>query len=378
MLRKCIGSFLLGLFPAVFSIVVANSSEAEKRLDVSSPDSQTYLERALDLMQKNALHRDSIDWARIRAETLARATNATTPLDTYPAIAFALTQLQEHHSFLEPADNLPSAKREAVMAEMKKIRDSSFSAHVTRSPFASRKEILGHIDRHAEKLFAHVVIPMYIPEFAEDAKNEASDQQFAEKLHSVVSNLQAQKPDGWIVDLRGNGGGNMWPMLAGIGMILGEGDLGAFVSANGDRELWFYQAGRAGTRSSDNQEGVDSYVKTRPSVLQTLPWVAVLVDRGTGSSGEAVAISFAGRPRERSFGEHTAGYSTANEDDPLPDGAVLHLCVGTYADRTGRQYPDGIDPDLMLPAPDSRPAEEQDAVLLAAENWLTTQIGQSR
>jgi C-terminal processing protease CtpA/Prc len=28
---------------------------------------------------------------------------------------------------------------------------------------------------------------------------------------------------GWIVDLRNNGGGNMWPMLTGIGSILGEG-----------------------------------------------------------------------------------------------------------------------------------------------------------
>ena len=34
---------------------------------------------------------------------------------------------------------------------------------------------------------------------------------------------------GWIVDLRGNGGGNMWPMLAGIGPILGEGIAGYFI-----------------------------------------------------------------------------------------------------------------------------------------------------
>jgi carboxyl-terminal processing protease len=371
MVWKHTGAYATVLILSLSLIPNTQATRAEIGPEDSLADARAYLEYALDLMQKNALHRDSVDWARLRVETFAHATNARTSVDTYPAIAFALTLLQEHHSFLELPDSLTGAKREAVIAEIKKIRGSSLSpAH--RSPFAPSRKVLGHIDRQAGKRFAHLVVPMYVPAFAESEKNEAADQQFAEKLHSTVSDLLAQKPDGWIIDLRGNGGGNMWPMLAGIGVVLGEGDLGAFVSANGDHEPWFYRAGSAGTRSSESQDDIDSQVKAPPLVLPDLPWVAVLLDCGTGSSGEAVAISFAGRSRERSFGEHTAGYSTANEDEPLSDGAVLHLCVGTYADRTGRQYPDGIYPDVVLPAPHSRPAEDKDAVLQAAEAWLSS------
>jgi C-terminal processing protease CtpA/Prc len=86
-----------------------------------------------------------------------------------------------------------------------------------------------------------------------------------------------------------------------------------------------------------------------------------------------VAISFTGRPRARSFGEHTAGFSTSNERYRLSDGAALFLCVGIEADRTGYRYPDGIDPDVKLPTPDSRPTEEKDAVLQAAEDWIASQ-----
>ena len=42
---------------------------------------------------------------------------------------------------------------------------------------------------------------------------------------------------GWIVDLRGNSGGNMWPMLAGVGPVLGEGVAGVLQPGRGDGGL---------------------------------------------------------------------------------------------------------------------------------------------
>ena len=46
---------------------------------------------------------------------------------------------------------------------------------------------------------------------------------------------------GWIVDLRHNRGGNMWPMVAGLGPLLGEGRAGAFVDPDGGATWWGYQ-----------------------------------------------------------------------------------------------------------------------------------------
>jgi carboxyl-terminal processing protease len=342
-----------------------------------SAEARGYLEHALDLMQKNAFNKNSIDWAEVRRQTLARAKDAKTTFDTYPAIVFALTQLKEHHSFLQLPDTLGGAQRAAISAEILELRGSTESK-ASLSPFAPRKEMEGHVDRRGGRVFAHVVVPMCIPKYSEWEKNGPDFQEFARKLHGIVLDLQAQKPDGWIIDLRGNGGGNMWPMLAGIGAVLGEGEVGAFESANGDTEKWFYKAGKAGTYAADGREDIASYVEQKPFALPDMAWVAVLLDRGTGSSGEAIAISFVGRARERSFGEHTAGFSTSNQLYSLSDGASLFLCVGIELDRTGRRYPDGIDPDVKLHAPDSRPTEDKDGVMQAAEDWIVTQSSATR
>jgi carboxyl-terminal processing protease len=358
-------------------VIAATYSSAQEAQRGISPAARTYLEQALDLMQQNALNKSSIDWVHVREETLDRANHAKTTADTYPAIAFALTELKEHHSFFQLPDNLSAAERKTVSAEINKVRGPS-DLDASRSPFAPQKEMQGHIDRRDGKAFAHVVVPMCVGKYSEWEKNAADFQEFAEKLHAIVMDLLEQKPDGWLIDLRGNGGGNMWPMLAGIGAVLGEGDLGIFLSADEERVPWFYKAGKAGTRDSKGREEISAHVDKPPFALPELPWVAVLLDRSTASSGEAVAISFSGRPRERSFGEHTAGFSTSNEGYPLSDGAALFLCVGIEVDRTGHRYPDGLDPDVKLPAPDSRLKEEKDVVLQAAQDWLAAQTTSSR
>jgi carboxyl-terminal processing protease len=368
-------SFLTSLL-TLLSLMAATCCVAQDMSGAISPSARAYVEQVLDLMEKNALNKKSIDWTQVRRDTLERARSAKTTFDTYPAIAYALTQLNEHHSYLQLPDTLPVAQRETITAEMAKTRQPSDS-NAARSPFAPRKEMQGHIDRRNGRVFAHVVVPMCVNRYTEWEKNTPDFQRFARELQQIVMDMQKQKPDGWMIDLRGNGGGNMWPMLAGIGPLLGEGDLGAFESPDGDREPWFYKAGKVGTRPSKGPEDSYSYVD-QPFVLPGVPWVAVLLDRSTASSGEAVTISFAGRARERSFGEHTAGFSTSNNMYPLSDGALLFLCSGVELDRTGRRYPDGIDPDVKLPAPAARPSEESDAVIKTAEDWIAAQASSAQ
>ena len=204
----------------------------------------------------------------------------------------------------------------------------------------------GHLDRRNGKVFAHVVVPRCSGQHTEWEKNKPYFEEFEKKLYGFVADLLAQQPDGWLVDLRGNGGGNMWPMLAGIGPVLGEGDLGSFQVPRGGSTIWFLKEGKISVLGG-NGETVMSRIPGPPVSRADLPWVAVLFDRGTSSSGEAVAISLAGRQRARSFGEHTAGFSTANRRIPLLDGAVLVLCYSVDADRTGRRYPGGLDPDAF-------------------------------
>ena len=81
-------------------------------------------------------------------------------------------------------------------------------------------------------------------------------------------------------------------------------------------------------------------------VLMTrAPRVAVLTDALVASSGEAVAVSFRGRPNTRSFGGATCGLSTANSGFRLSDGATLQLTTALMADRNRAAYGVPIVPD---------------------------------
>jgi C-terminal processing protease CtpA/Prc len=188
-------------------------------------------------------------------------------------------------------------------------------------------------------------------------------------LQRIVADLDKSHPVGWIVDLRGNVGGNMWPMLAGIGPLLGEGDhLGEFFTLD-SHSTWKYRDGVA-AEIEDGKESPYPAVAAAPYKLIGTPNVAVLIDRRTGSSGEAIAIAFRGRPKTRFFGEHTQGASTANDLVRLSDGAVMWLTIGVDADRAGRQYMEGFDPDEEIHGDQVLP-DDQDPVLQGALRWLS-------
>jgi hypothetical protein len=131
---------------------------------------------------------------------------------------------------------------------------------------------------------------------------------FANAIQAVLRDRDRDGLAGWIVDLRGNGGGNMWSMVAGLGPVLGEGLVGYFIDPLGQRIPWEYR------HPSSFNGGTAVVTVTSPYTLRRpMPRVAVLTDVRIASSGEATAIAFRGRPNTRSFGEPTCGLSTANQ-----------------------------------------------------------------
>ena len=171
--------------------------------------------------------------------------------------------------------------------------------------------------------------------------------QLAVSIQEAIRAKDDERIVSWIVDLRGNGGGNMYPMIAGIGPLLGEGLAGAFIGPTGVVEgRWGYANGAA---------WLDSYsVVTVPTPYQTMqrsPRVAVLTNCLVGSSGEAVVVAFRGRPGTRSFGTPTWGASTANRGFLLSDGGTLLLTVSRMADRNLTVYGSAIPPDEVIADP---------------------------
>jgi carboxyl-terminal processing protease len=292
-----------------------------------------YVKKALSIMQKNALHRDSVQWSQVYQSAYLIAGDAQSYTDCYPAIQYAISKLADNHSFLMPATQSKSWENTSG-------DDGSME-------FATGKML--------ENGIAYISMPSV------SSGNGKANTLFANKLHDLLEQLDAQKPTGWIFDLRQNTGGNCWPMLAGIGPLLGDGICGYFTMPNGKKEAWFYRNGASGTGKSTATK-----VSRKPYVLQqSMPKVAVLTGPRTGSSGEVVTVAFRGRPNCRSFGSPTIGLSTGNENYTLRDGAQIFLASSIYADRNKTVYGGTIAPDVAVDA-----ASDEDLFKIAIE-WLT-------
>lgn len=168
---------------------------------------------------------------------------------------------------------------------------------------------------------------------------------FAESIQQAISEADRDGLAGWIVDFRGNGGGNMWPMIAGVGPVLGEGIIGWIVYNNREYEREYVNGG------AQSFGEVFAHVPSPYTLRAPYPKVAVLTDGSIASAGEAVVIFFKGRLRTRSFGTPTCGHHHLQQRFSVGDGATLYLVSGQHADRLKRRYGGPLHPDEVIADP---------------------------
>jgi C-terminal processing protease CtpA/Prc len=284
---------------------------------------KTVIDSAFALVRTHAMWRDTVSWNVVEPNVRDLTRGATVSSDVYPAIRSLLASLGDHHSFFMPPR-----------------QTTQFRTGGAENPRAVVKALDGGI--------GYISVPAYGGVDPQAAKD------YARAVHDSLVVVMPRASCGWIVDLRSNGGGNMYPMLNGLKSFLGDSALGAFVGPNGRGTNWFAPS-----------------TQPPPQTLASLinAYVAVLTGPRTGSSGEAVTISFKGRARTRSFGSPTAGLSTANATYALPDGSMIVLTTAIEADRTGKTYGQKVDPDEVIAGPNSS-AAESDSTAAAAVRWL--------
>jgi len=302
-----------------------------------SAEASRYLEAALDIMQQHSINREQVDWESLRREARIAASGTSTAEETYPAIGFALHMLGDNHSaLLRPDDASKLFSAESESSEIPKWNPSQGLLLFNR--------------------FGYVTVPAF------QGLNPNRLTRYANELQDVIEKLDSKDVCGWIVDLRQNTGGNVFPMIAGIGPILGEGSAGGGINANGEKFLKSYTNGSSGRAAVS---------RVPYTLINSVPPVAVLIGPSTGSSGEAVTVAFIGRLETKTFGQPSAGVTTGNSGFPLEDGAILFLAVTTMIDRTGRLYGGKIEPDVAI-CGDQSQDPLTDETVLAAVDWLKT------
>jgi hypothetical protein len=295
-----------------------------------------YITAACDTIKKHSLFGDSIDINVMRSRALKIAGQASSYRECHLAVEYLLETLRpfgDHHSFFMTPE------------EIKNWENSGSS--VSAVQFPTGKIING---------YGYVTVPPF------HSGNQKLIIAYSDSLQKLLNGLGKMNVRGWIIDLRQNTGGNMAPMIAGLGPLFDTGRLGSLVEASGKKESWSY---RDGTYYWGHEP--DLSVTQPVRLAQKLP-IAVLTGSRTGSSGETVVISFIGNSQTRLFGEPTWGLTTGNGAYDLPDGARMMLASTVMADRTGKLYRGPIIPDTHIAG-----NKDKDAVIDAALLWLQQQ-----
>jgi carboxyl-terminal processing protease len=276
----------------IFSFVGCN----EDNPPALSLFAQSFLDEMLNVMEKNSINKKTIDWEEFRTKVYAKAAGAETLTQLYPAITEALTLLGDNHSvFIGPSGN-------------------TISAHT----------ITCNTQTIVKPVVPYNIGYVRVNQFGGGSTGSAAVA-FAEEIQQQIKSQ-----------------GNMWPMVAGIGPILGEGTAGYFIGPDGLESSWGYLDG-----ASVNEGTVISHVGDPYELVLPNPKVAVLFDNGIASSGEVMAISFVGREKTKSFGSPTCGLSTANSGYTLSGNCTLVLTIAYLADRDKNLFGVPVPPDQV-------------------------------
>ena len=275
----------------------------------SSPN-ETYVRDAIQQMDRKGLYAEGEEWEAMKKEALSQ--NPETLEEAQAIINKAAKVAGGKHSYLLPADKAQA-------------REKRSNEEV--SPTVTIRE--------------DGICIIHLPAFAGDDENCL---RYARTVLDSISDTVK----GLCIDLRGNHGGNMYPMIAAVHRFLPD-DI--FLKFKMRRRFWSVMP--------INKEFVANLVGVEIESRINCP-VAILTDEETASSGEAVLLCFRGLDNVRVFGSPTAGYASANESIILDKGSILALTVSCDIARTGEIFcDDPIVPDVETESP------EEDALL-----WL--------
>ena len=259
------------------------------------PNTKEYVDHALKVMDMG-INAGSKDWDQAKESAKSQAKDMETFEDTYELLDQAAKQAGGKHSyFLKPSD-VKEGAREVNMPETR-LEEETLYIKLPSIMLAENKDMQAYVDRVNEALTKN------------DFKNV-------------------------IIDLAGNTGGDMNPMVLSLAPLLKEGELLAFKTGE--------------TKTGLDLEGLSktsglSYTDKKLAGKK----IAVIIDDMTASSGEITGLALKSLEGVKFIGEPSAGYTSVNQSISLYDGAMVVLTTGSIVDKAGNEYlNDKIIPDI--------------------------------
>jgi carboxyl-terminal processing protease len=307
-------------------------------------------------MKFNSIHRDKVNWATVDAAFSSNIKKATSLNDTVNCFVKVLEALQDVHSQIYLNNKM--------YGHYVPVSDSVYKL---LSPLIkkSNEQTNKIYTQLLQNKYGYVLLP------GMQAYNSTQINTYAQAVYDSVQQYAGTKYKGFIIDLRLNSGGNLYPMLSGLSSFLGNGVVGYQTDVDGTivRE-WLIQNGNLFVLNNQ----LTNIKSTTNSNFKNMP-VVVLLGAVTRSSGSMTGIAFKGRSNTVFIGEPPLkGYITSNNYTQFSPQFVLNLATNFVADRHKKVYKETILPDITIYGGDDFEMLEKDKKIMAAIRWIEKSI----
>lgn len=280
----------------------------DSKVKVDDTLGAAYLEEVVTALKENIVTKNEVNWVEFDSEIATLSSNVGSITSTYPAIKKAFELLDTNHTSLFNSDG------EYLVYYSELNCEPHF--YVPDNP--SLPKDIGYI-RVDGTLFG------------------SDKEEYIADIQEKIKAQDSPSLKGWVIDLRKNHGGSMFPMIAALGPFFDQEVLGYFYDADNYEQAWGYQDGGAFLDTADGRK-VISQVNEPYELINPYNNIAVLASRETGSAGEGSFISFLNQHNVKTFGNATCGVSSGNIVYNLSDGSYLALTTAIMADRNKNKF----------------------------------------
>ena len=331
----------------IFLLFLPCVAVAQTKSSTIADSVKSYLDKSLSIIEQNSLNNSSIDWKKLREEVYLKASGAKKYEDILNIYPFIFQKIDDHHGSLKYKSKTYSWNKPLQNESNVAIKSA------TKKYLNVRSERIG-------KDIGYILIPGN-----NDFRGQHMDS-IANAIKKAIAKVNEKHIKGWIIDLRVNTGGNMYPMIAGLSDLIGEGKVGGFLTPTYQPDgNWII---KQGTFYVDSVKVTAVKYDGYP-INPNIP-IAILISANTASSGEMTAISVIGRKNSIVIGEVSAGYTTSNLGFKLNEFSGLNLAVDYASDRNGNIYPRNIQPDILVLNGDNFENLNEDLKIKKAVSWL--------
>ncbi len=282
-----------------------------------------FIDKSLELIEANSIHKENL--SKIKSELYGKSQHLNAIDEIAPLYEEVFKQLNDYHGGLKYNGktygwNNPNVMNNAYLKDRIKTEKRTFSKIIDKK--------IGYIRITGNDDFAFKKVDS-----------------LANDIVSHVNTINSNKIKGWIIDLRLNTGGNMYPILLGLKEFIGNNlTFGGFRDAqNKSTGNWKIENGQLLIDGNVlyRKKDLEYFIKT------DIP-IVILTSCYTASAGEMTAIAFIGRTNTFIVGEPTANYTTAVQGFRINENSGLNLSTDYVVNRALKVYKSNILPDFEV------------------------------